>query len=64
MDVGACDELLLVLTVHMLRGSRRPLDGTVETTRLYLRWLRSHYTNAGALYGDDELGFQRWLLDL
>jgi hypothetical protein len=64
MDTHDCDRLMVVLTVQLLRGPRLPLDGTVEATRLFLNRLRAHYTDAGQPYGDDEPGFQRWLLDL
>jgi len=64
MEVGACNQLLVVLTVQLLRGPRRPLDGTIDQIEWYLSMLRVHYIEAGAPYGDDERGFQRWVFDL
>jgi hypothetical protein len=61
--VRDCDQLLVVLTVQLLRGQRKPLDGTVDQIGYYLDRLRVHYESAGAPYGDDDRGFQRWLLD-
>jgi len=58
------DELLVVLTVQLLRGPGEPLDGTVEAIRAIINQLRRHYSEDGAPYGDDEMGFQRLLLDL
>jgi hypothetical protein len=61
--MDACDRLLVVLTVQLLRGPRMPLDGTVDQIGFFLDRLRAHYIDAGAPYGDDAPGFQRWLLD-
>jgi hypothetical protein len=65
-DEGRMDEynrLLIVLTIHLLRGPRQPLDGTVEQIEAVLHRLRIRYVVADTPYGDDEQGFQRWLLD-
>jgi hypothetical protein len=61
MPDGECNRLLVVLTVHLLRGPRRPLDVTVEEIQQFLRLLRVQYVAAGTPYGDDERGFQRWV---
>jgi hypothetical protein len=58
-----CDQLLVMLTVQLLRGPRTPFDGTGEQIASMLHQLRAHYVDAGTPYGDDEQGFQRWLLD-
>jgi hypothetical protein len=63
MDTQACDQLLVMLVVQLLRGPRQPLDGTVENLQVFLNALRIHYLDAGAPYGEDERGFQRWLLN-
>jgi hypothetical protein len=57
------NRLLLMLAVHLLHSSRRPLDGTVEQLEAVLHQLRARYVAAETPYGDDEPGFQRWLLD-
>jgi hypothetical protein len=57
------NRLLEVLVVQLLRGLRQPLDGTVEQIDAVLNRLRTHYVDAATPYGDDEPGFQRWLLD-
>jgi hypothetical protein len=61
--VDEYNRLLVVLVVHLLRGPRQPLDGTVEQIEWYLNQLRVRYVAAGTPYGDDAQGFQCWLLD-
>jgi hypothetical protein len=57
------NRLLVMLTVQLLRGERQPLDGTIEQIAVLLHQLRVRYVAANTPYGDDEPGFQRWLLD-
>ena len=54
------DQLLLLLTVQLLRG---PLDGTANEIAALLRVLRAHAAGAGTPDGDDAHSLQRWLLD-
>ena len=58
-----CDQLLVMVMVQLLREPRRPRDGMVDQIGFFVDRLRDHYARAGAPYGDDTPGFQRWLLD-
>jgi hypothetical protein len=57
------NRLLVMLTVQLLRSEHQPLDGTIEQIAVLLHQLRVRYVAANTPYGDDEPGFQRWLLD-
>jgi len=61
--MGEWDRWLVMLTVQLLRGPRRPLDGTANEISALLQVLRAHYADAGTPYGATDPGFQRWLLD-
>ena len=61
MHVGECDQLLVMLTVQLLREPRERLDGTVEQIAALLHQLRMHYVDAGAPFGDDDAGLAKWM---
>jgi hypothetical protein len=64
MNVGECHRLLLMVLVQVMRGQVRPRGSTTAEFEPYVALLRAHYARADTPYGDDERGFQRWLLDL